>query len=119
MLAMQMVRSDKATYVALGRNVRALRLQKNLTQEELGVKCSPRLSRQAISEIENNGDTTLTTIVVIAQALGVAPAVLLEDSPRSGEALRLAAQIRAMPQNDREVFFRAMADMVEQANRSR
>ncbi len=91
--------------------MKELRLEKHLTQEQLGDLCSPRLSRQAISAIEKGGNCDVTTLTSIAKALRVAPAALMEDSPQSGEALRLAEKLRLLSQKDRDVFFRALADM--------
>lgn len=59
-----------------GANVRALRLQKNLTQEQLAGICD--LHRTYVGAIERGDrNVSLNNIVLIAHALGVEPADLL------------------------------------------
>lgn len=59
-----------------GANVRALRLQKNLTQEQLADICG--LHRTYIGAIERgNSNVSLNNMVCIAHALGVEPTDLL------------------------------------------
>lgn len=49
-------------------NIQKLRLEKNMTQEELSVKAD--ISRQTLSAIENGGvNTTVGTLLKIANAL--------------------------------------------------
>lgn len=61
----------------LGANVRALRTQKKLTQEQLADICN--LHRTYVGAIERGDrNVSLRNIVVIAQALNVEPAELLQ-----------------------------------------
>lgn len=63
-------------YNILGANVRALRIRKKLTQEQLADLCD--LHRTYIGAIERgNRNVSLKNIVIIAQALKVDPAELL------------------------------------------
>jgi len=60
----------------LGANVRALRIKKKLTQEQLAELCN--LHRTYIGAIERGDrNVSLKNIVIIAQALNVEPAELL------------------------------------------
>ncbi|MCX6258983.1 MAG: helix-turn-helix transcriptional regulator [Bacteroidia bacterium] len=60
--------SDPAIVSALGETLRQIRLQQNLTQEQLAKKAG--LSRSAISEMENGkAATSLLTIVQVLRAL--------------------------------------------------
>ena len=60
----------------LGANVRALRIERNLTQEQLADLCD--LHRTYVGAIERgNRNVSLKNIVIIAQALNVEPSELL------------------------------------------
>ena len=60
----------------LGANVRALRIEQNLTQEQLAEKCD--LHRTYVGAIEQGArNVSLKNIVRIASTLGVEPADLL------------------------------------------
>lgn len=60
----------------LGANVRALRVKRRLTQEQLADLCD--LHRTYVGAIERGDrNVSLKNIVIIAQALNVAPAELL------------------------------------------
>ena len=60
----------------LGANVRALRIKKKLTQEQLADLCD--LHRTYVGAIERGDrNVSLKNIVIIAQALNVTPAELL------------------------------------------
>lgn len=60
----------------IAENVKSLRISKNLTQEELAVRCG--LPAPRISEIERGCyDSRVSTIARVAKALGVAAASLL------------------------------------------
>jgi transcriptional regulator with XRE-family HTH domain len=68
---------------ALGRNVRALRIQRALSQEALAE--SAGLERRLISEIERaSGNPTLETVAKLAMALQVRPGELLDGQFRQG-----------------------------------
>lgn len=60
----------------LGANVRALRIERNLTQEQLADLCD--LHRTYVGAIERGDrNVSLKNIVIIAQALNVEPSELL------------------------------------------
>jgi transcriptional regulator with XRE-family HTH domain len=60
--------SDHAVSCELGKTLRYLRVQQNLTQEQLGEKAG--LSRSAISEMENGKTaTSLLTVIQVLRAL--------------------------------------------------
>lgn len=62
----------------LAKNIRELRLTKQLSQEELADIC--RLHRTYISDIERgNRNVSIDNIEKIAKGLNVAPSVLLEE----------------------------------------
>ncbi|HEV2418692.1 MAG TPA: helix-turn-helix transcriptional regulator [Terriglobia bacterium] len=62
-----------------GRRVRALRMKKEISQEELAERCG--VHRTYMGRIER-GETniTLTNIHKIAQGLGVSPAYLVDEA---------------------------------------
>lgn len=68
--------SDPAIVTELGAYLRQIRLQQNLTQEQLAVKAG--LSRSAISEMENG--KTATSLVTIIQVLRALQLLHLLDS---------------------------------------
>jgi transcriptional regulator with XRE-family HTH domain len=71
----------KGIKVALGRNVRALRLRREWSQEVLAENAG--LNRGQISEIElANGNPSVETITKLALALQVKPGELLDGQFR-------------------------------------
>lgn len=59
---------DDAVLSSLGAQLRQLRLNKNLTQKRLGELSG--LSRSAISDLENNGNGSMRSFVLLLRALG-------------------------------------------------
>lgn len=59
--------SNAAVLKKLGMQLKQMRLNKNLTQGELGGLSG--VSRSAISEMENNGNGTLNTFIQLLRAL--------------------------------------------------
>ena len=71
------INRDEVYIAAFGSRVRELRLDRELTQEELSHRSNLWLS--IIGRIERGEiDPTLSTVKLIAQALGVHPAELLD-----------------------------------------
>jgi len=72
--------------VVIGRNVRRLRLEKGLTQEELSVRCD--FDQRYISQIETGQrNITVLSLHEIAQALATTPVALItpdEEAAREG-----------------------------------
>ena len=63
-----------------GENVRYYRLQKGMTQEQLGIKAS--MERGYVSELERGiRNPTVDALGRLAVALDVAPPLLLEQRP--------------------------------------
>jgi transcriptional regulator with XRE-family HTH domain len=63
-----------------GKTLRRLRVEAQLTQEEVGLRSEMHLS--AVARLEGgNRSPNLRTIVRLAAALGVPPAALLADLP--------------------------------------
>lgn len=71
-----MIIKDK-TLVAFGKHLMELRKEKDLTQEELASRCD--LNRNYVGSIERaEKNPSLTTLVKLADGLGVSRAELLE-----------------------------------------
>lgn len=67
--------------VQIGKTVRAIRKQKNVSQEELALISS--LDRSYVGGVERaQHNLTVVTLVKLAEALGVSPSVLLQE-PKS------------------------------------
>ncbi len=68
---------DKKSISAFGKHLRKLRLEKNLSQEELNFRCE--LSKNHVGMIERGEiNIKLTTIEALAKGLGVAKSRLLD-----------------------------------------
>ena len=64
------------------RNVKRLRLEAGISQEHLAQRCSRY--RKQIPQIEDGTvNVTLSMILALAEALGVEPALLLQENPAS------------------------------------
>lgn len=76
----------------VGINIKALRKERDLTQEQLARRCgnASDSARSWISKIESGQRATYTTdIGLIASALDVMPAVLFVDYYTQNEAIRI------------------------------
>lgn len=62
-------------YVAIGLYIKELRLNTNLTQQELGENVN--IHRNSISRVENGNNITLQTLFILAEYLEVSPAEIL------------------------------------------
>ena len=60
--------ADPAIVEKIGKNLRQMRLNKNISQAQLAEMSG--INRVTISRIESGSDTTLTTVVQILRALG-------------------------------------------------
>lgn len=79
-----MAKPTNSLQVAFGHTVRRLREERDLSQEELGVRTG--LHRNHIGEIERaETNATLKTLDLLAQALDVAPSVLIAQSEEQRE----------------------------------
>ncbi|MBQ3707739.1 MAG: helix-turn-helix transcriptional regulator [Clostridia bacterium] len=78
---------------SLGKNIRRLRLEKNMTQEELALRLN--VTAQAVSKWENEtGMPDISQIVPLASVFGTSTDVLfgLDGRTEDGEALQLIAE---------------------------
>ncbi len=67
-------------HAIVGAKVRRLREDQGLTQEQLGLRCVPRMDIAYVSRVERGvKDIQLTTIVRLACGLGISPSELIED----------------------------------------
>ncbi len=66
--------------MTLGENIRQIRQEKNLTQQQLGSLCKPPMADSAIRRYEaNKVNPKLETVQKIADALGVSVSSLIAD----------------------------------------
>lgn len=66
----------------LGRRIQQLRKQRGLTQEELGARLAPQLSRASIANIESAKQRVLAhSLAQIAESLEVSPDDLMRERP--------------------------------------
>jgi transcriptional regulator with XRE-family HTH domain len=91
-------------YPQLGLRIQTERIKKAISQEQLGAKLSPRMTRASIGNIETGNQRVLAhTLVQLARALDVKPGDLLpveqESAPQAdaierelGEKLHLPPQ---------------------------
>ena len=71
----------EAFYVSLGQKIRALRDAKKLTQQQLGQRLAPPVTRASIANIETGTQRVLAhTLVDLARALEVPPSELLPEA---------------------------------------
>lgn len=56
----------------VGEAIRQIRIARKMTLPELAIKA--KVSKGALSKIENGGDLCLSTLIKVCRALGVAPA---------------------------------------------
>ena len=69
-------------YIALGQRVRKYRDQRKLTQEQLGDRLTPQMTRAAIANIEAGKQRVLAhTLVQLAENLGVTVEDLVAAKP--------------------------------------
>jgi transcriptional regulator with XRE-family HTH domain len=67
-------------YTALGRRIHKLRRQRGLTQEQLGARLAPQLTRASITNIEAGNQRVLAhTLWQIAEVLEVSSDELLQE----------------------------------------
>ena len=87
--------SDVAAVQEIGRNLRLMRLNQDLSQQELAVQTG--LSRLTISQVENGRPASTLTLVQLLRALGRLDVLeVLEESAAISplQAVRLARQQR-------------------------
>lgn len=87
--------SDVATVREIGRNLQLIRLNQDITQQELAVQTG--LSRLTISQVENGRPASTLTLVQLLRALGRLDVLeVLEESATISplQAARLARQTR-------------------------
>jgi transcriptional regulator with XRE-family HTH domain len=85
-----------AFYEGLGRRLHALRKRKGLTQEQLGARLAPQMTRASIANIESGKQRVLAhTLLQFAAALDVGADDLLRDpAPAPDETLKEAVDAR-------------------------
>jgi transcriptional regulator with XRE-family HTH domain len=72
----------EAFYVRLGRRVQDLRKQRRLTQEQLGARLVPQVTRASIANIESGKQRVLAhSLAQIAETLEVSITDLLREEP--------------------------------------
>lgn len=87
--------SDVAAVQEIGRNLQLIRLNQDITQQELAVQTG--LSRLTISQVENGRPASTLTLVQLLRALGRLDVLeVLEESATISplQAVRLAGQQR-------------------------
>jgi len=89
-----------AFYKEVGRRIRKERMERGLTQEELGAAVS--LTRTSITNIERGRQkVTLQTFANIVGALGLAPTALLPENGADSDAT-LDRATKKLPEKERE-----------------
>lgn len=69
-------------YLRLGQRIQDLRKQRRLTQEQLGVRLVPQVTRASIANIESGKQRVLAhTLVQVAEALEVSIVALVREEP--------------------------------------
>ncbi len=89
------IASSEEVEIALGRQIEALRLAKNINQTKLAK--SAGVSRRTITRLENGGGVSLDTFIRIMRALGVADnlaSLLPNPSVRPIERVRMKGRQR-------------------------
>ncbi len=90
-------RTIEPFYLALGRRISDARRRSGLTQEALGSRVQPAVTRAAIANIETGKQRVLAKMLVdIAQALGVAPGSLLPDPEQEPAVAGLEPELAAV-----------------------
>src|SRR3954469_20376490 len=75
-----MARATDAFYDALGRRIYLLRRQRGLTQEQLGARLLPQVTRASIANVESGKQRVLAhSVAQLADALGVTSDELLKE----------------------------------------
>ncbi|MES2643863.1 MAG: helix-turn-helix transcriptional regulator [Myxococcota bacterium] len=99
---------DQALLDKFGKHAAALRAAAGLTQQRVADRMGVR--PEAVSQIESGKlSPTLSTIVALAHALGVAPSALLDfesvpvAQPEGADEVELLADYRALGEADRVV----------------
>jgi transcriptional regulator with XRE-family HTH domain len=77
-----LARATEAFYDTLGRRIFLLRKKRGLTQEQLGARLSPQVTRASIANIESGKQRVLAhSLAQFANALGVSADELIQDRP--------------------------------------
>ena len=94
--------ATKALYTSIGKHIRETRERRGLTQKALASLV--HLTRTSITNIERGGQKLLVhTLVDIAKALNVAPAVLLAQKEKDeNTSFTFEDLLKGMPKNERE-----------------
>lgn len=94
-----MARATDAFYEGLGRRIQQLRKKRGLTQEQLGARLVPQVTRASIANIESGKQRVLThSLAQVAEALEVsADDLIRERSVPADQGLR--QQVAAQMQN--------------------
>jgi transcriptional regulator with XRE-family HTH domain len=83
-------------YVALGLRIRALREARDWSQEDLGSRLTPRVSRASIAYIETGRQRVLAhTLVALARIFDVDLPELLPEEKKEKEAERARKRVSA------------------------
>jgi transcriptional regulator with XRE-family HTH domain len=96
-------------YEELGKRIQGLRIRAELTQEQLGAKLDPPLTRASVANIENAKQRVLAhTLIMIAGALNVSierllPALPREQPDRANLERELAAKLSISKAKAREL----------------
>lgn len=93
-----MAGSPEPFYREMGRKVHGFRTAKGLTQEEVGLRLDPPVTRASIANLENGRQRVLLhTAVQIAKILECALDALVpsfEESVANGEAMEVVGELR-------------------------
>lgn len=104
----------EAIYTRFGRELRRVRRQKGMTQDDLGQRVN--LGRTSIVNIESGRQRVhLHTFVGLADALELSPAELLPEEPESVPAI--ADRVETLPAPERDWVMRVVSKPARQKRR--
>lgn len=78
--------------MALGQNIKALRIKKNLSQEALSALTGGKVSQGAISTLEKRDSTSSRYVVALAKALNVSATELLTGGESESNVHRMVSE---------------------------
>lgn len=108
------------SYAEIGRRVRALRLERNMTQARLGKVLGT--TQTAVSEVERgNRGLTVQQLVKLSRALGASPDEILgtgngsrdEGRPRDARLLRRLRQVEGLPEAQLQAVLKLLDGVLE------
>ena len=106
----------EAIYTRFGRELRRVRKQRKMTQDDLAQRVN--LGRTSIVNIESGRQRVhLHTLVDLAEALEVSPTELLPDEPES--VPEIADQVGTLPAPERDWVMRVVSPPADRSKKRR